>query len=160
VGGEDGVGVAGVEERREEFVANVAGGFFDGLRAASCTGFGDAAGDVCVMKMERDVELDAEVFDELLVGVGFCCAKTVMDVDGTETYAKGFARRSVCCVECEEKRDRVCATGDGDTDAVSGFDLCSVEGKSGGHCPYVSWLGECEGDSEFLVAFLAARNPQ
>ena len=31
VGGEDGVGVAGVEEGGEEFVAGVTGGFFDGF---------------------------------------------------------------------------------------------------------------------------------
>ncbi len=51
VGGEDGVGVAGVEEGREEFVACVAGGFFDGL---ACVG--DAGGDVGVVEVEGDVE--------------------------------------------------------------------------------------------------------
>ena len=51
------------------------------------------------MKVERDVEGDAEVFDELLVGVGFFAAQAVVDVDGAETYAEGFSRSCVCGVE-------------------------------------------------------------
>jgi hypothetical protein len=34
------------------------------------------------MEVEGDVEADAEVFDELLVGVGFFAAEVVVDVDG------------------------------------------------------------------------------
>ena len=39
------------------------------------------------MEMERDVEGDAEVFDEALVGVGFFAAEMVVDVDCAEAYA-------------------------------------------------------------------------
>ena len=98
VGGEDGVGVAGGEEGGEEFVAGVAGGFFDGLFCG-----GDAGGDVGVVKVEGDVEADAEVFDELLVGVGFFAAEIVVDVNGGEAYAEGFAGGGVGCVEGEEE---------------------------------------------------------
>jgi len=86
VGGEDGVGVAGVEEGGEEVVAGVAGGLFDGLGVTFGAGFGDALGDVGLMEMEGDVEGDAEVFDEALVGVGFFAAEVVVDVDGGEAY--------------------------------------------------------------------------
>ncbi len=82
VGGEDAVGVAGGEEGGEEIVAGVAGGFFDGFGVATGSGFGDAAGNVGVVEVERDVEADAEVFDEALVGVGFFAAEVVVDVDG------------------------------------------------------------------------------
>jgi hypothetical protein len=94
VSGEDGVGVSGVEEGGEEFVAGVAGGFFDGFV------FGDSALlHVGLMEVERDVEGDAEVFDELLVGVGFFGAEMVVDVDGGEAYSEGVARNGVGCVE-------------------------------------------------------------
>ncbi len=66
VGGEDGVGVAGGEEGAEEVVADVAGGFFDGLAV-----LGGAGGDVGVVEVEGNVELNAEVLDEGEVGVGF-----------------------------------------------------------------------------------------
>jgi hypothetical protein len=82
VGGEDAVGVAGGEERGEEFVAGVASGFFDGLGIAIGAGFREACGDVGVVKVEWDVKGDAEVFDEALVGVSFFAAKVVVDVDG------------------------------------------------------------------------------
>jgi hypothetical protein len=87
VGGEDGVGVAGGEEGGEEFVAEVAGGFFDGLGISRGARFGYAGGNVGLMKMERNVEGDAEVFDELLVGAGFFAAEAVVDVDCGEAYS-------------------------------------------------------------------------
>ena len=74
--------MAGVKECVEEFVAGVAGGFFDGLGVATGSGFGDATGDVGLVEVERDVEGDAKVFDEALVGVGFFAAEVVVDVDG------------------------------------------------------------------------------
>ena len=77
VGGEDGVGVAGGEERGEEVVAEVAGGFFDGFVCLS-----DTTGDAGLVKVEWDVVGDAEIFDEVLVGVGFFAAKAVVDVNG------------------------------------------------------------------------------
>ena len=82
VGGEDAVGVAGGEEGVEEFVTGVAGGLFDGLGVAIGSGLRDAVGNVGVVEMEGDVEADAEVFDELLVGVGFLAAEIVVDMDG------------------------------------------------------------------------------
>jgi hypothetical protein len=88
VGGEDGVGVPGGEEGGEEVVAGVAGGFFDGLRGAVGAGFRDALRDVGLVEMEGDVEGDAEVFDELLVGVGFFAAEVVVDVDCGDAYAE------------------------------------------------------------------------
>ncbi len=69
--------MAGGEERGEEVVADGSGGFFDGL-----VGFGDAIWNVGVVKVEGDVEADAEVFDETLIGVGFFAAKAMVDVDG------------------------------------------------------------------------------
>jgi len=73
--------VAGGEEGGEEFVADVAGGLFDGLGVAVSSGLRDAVGDVGLVEVEGDVEADAEVFDELLVGIGFFAAKIVVDVD-------------------------------------------------------------------------------
>jgi hypothetical protein len=43
---------------------------------------GEAFGDVGLVEVEGDVERDAEVFDELLVGVGFFAAEMMVDVDG------------------------------------------------------------------------------
>lgn len=87
VGGEDSVGVAGGEEGVEEFVADVAGGLFYGLWISSGACCSYAGGNVGLMEMERDVEGDAEVFDKLLVGVGFFPAKAVVDMDRGEAYA-------------------------------------------------------------------------
>jgi hypothetical protein len=98
VGGEDGVGVAGVEQGGEEFVAGVAGGFFDGFMFGDCSLL-----HVGLMEVEGDVEGDAEVFDELLVGVGLFPAEVVVDVDGGEAYSEGFAWSGVGCVEGEEE---------------------------------------------------------
>ncbi len=46
---------------------------------------------VGLVEVEGDVEGDAEVFDELLVGVGFFAAEVVVDVDGGEAYSEGVA---------------------------------------------------------------------
>jgi hypothetical protein len=131
VGGENAVGVAGGEEGGEEIVAEVAGGFLDSFGISVGPGLRDAAGDVCVMEVEENVELDAEVFDEALVGVGFCSAKTVVDVDGAEAHAEGIAGSGVGGVEGKEERDGVGAAGDGDADPVSGADVGAVEGEGG-----------------------------
>jgi len=135
VGGEDGVGVAGVEEGGEEFVAGVAGGFFDPFVCG-----GDAFGDVGLVKVEGDVESDAEVLDELLVGVGFFGAEVMVDVDGGEAHSEGVAGGGIGGVEGEEEGYGVGSAGDCDGDAVSGFDVGAVERKREWHRTYVSWL--------------------
>jgi len=126
VGGEDAVGVAGGEEGGEEVIADVAGGFFDGFFCC-----GDAGGDVGVVEVEGDVEADAEVFDELLVGVGFFAAEVVVDVDGAEAYSEGFPGGGVGGVEGEKESYRISAAGDGDADAVSGFDVRAIKEQRG-----------------------------
>jgi len=68
----------------------------------------------------------------LLVGVGFFAAEVVVDVDGAEAYAEGIAWGGVGCVKSEEECDGVCSAGDGDAEAVSGFDVGAVEGECGG----------------------------
>ena len=73
--------MAGGEEGGEEVVAEIAGGFFDGLWISSGAGFGDALRDAGLVEVEGDVEVGAERLDEVLVGVGFFAAKAVMDVD-------------------------------------------------------------------------------
>jgi hypothetical protein len=55
------------------------------------------------MEVERDFEADAEVFDELLVGVGFFGADAVVDVGGGETDAEGVVFGGVGGVEGEEE---------------------------------------------------------
>jgi hypothetical protein len=87
VGGEDAVGVAGGQEVVEEVIAGVAGGLLDGLGVAVFASFGNTRGYVSLVEVEGDVEVDAEVFNELLVSVGFFAAEVVVDVDGAETYA-------------------------------------------------------------------------
>jgi hypothetical protein len=129
MGGENAVGVAGGEEGGEEVIAGVASGLFDGLGVAIGSGFGNAVGDVGLVQVERDVEADAEVFDELLVGVGFFAAEVVVDVDGAEADAEGITDGGVGGVEGEEECYGIGTAGEGDADAVSGFDLCAVEGE-------------------------------
>ena len=141
VGGEDGVGVAGVEEGGEEFVAGVAGGLFDPFACG-----GNALGDVCLVEVEGDVEPDAQVFDELLVGVGFFAAEVMVDVDGAEACAEGVVLGGVGGVDGEEEGYGVGSAGDGDGKAVAGFDLLAVERKRDGHRTYVSWLGRRNSD--------------
>jgi hypothetical protein len=82
-----------------------------------------------LMEVEGDVEGDAEVFDELLVGVRFFAAEMVVDVDCGEACAERVALGFVCGVEGEKESYGVGSAGDGDTDAVSGFDLHAVEGE-------------------------------
>jgi hypothetical protein len=66
--------------------------------------FGDCALlHVGLMEVEGDVEGDAEVFDELLVGVRFFGAEVVVDVDGGEAYAEPAAWDGVGGVESEEE---------------------------------------------------------
>jgi len=126
VGGEDGVGVAGGEEVVEGGVTEVAGGLFEGL-----AGGGDAGGDVDVEEMQREFEAGAEVGDEGGVGVGFCATEVVVDVNGGEDDAEGFARLAVGGVEGEEKGDGVCSTRDGAAEAVAGADVFAGEGECG-----------------------------
>ena len=49
-----------------------------------------------------------------------------------EACTEGVTWGGVGCVNSEEECDGVSAAGDGDADAVSGFDVGAVEGK-GGH---------------------------
>jgi hypothetical protein len=142
VSGEDAIGLAVGEEGREEVVAEIAGGLFDGLGVSGCAGFGAAGGDAGLMDVKGDVEARAEVFDEALVGIGFCAAKAVVDVNGREADAEGFAGGCVGGMEGEEESDGVCASGEGDAEAVAGLDVGSVEGGiRGGHLNHVSCCG-------------------
>jgi hypothetical protein len=127
VGGEDAVDVTRGQEGGEEVIADGSGGFFDGF-----AGFGDACGDVDVMEMEGNFEVDAEVFDELSVSVGFGTAEAVMDVDGGETDAESVAFGVICGVESEEESYGVGSAGDGGADAVAGADVFAREGEAGG----------------------------
>src|SRR5207248_9379581 len=106
--------------------ADVAGGFFDGFFCG-----GDAGGDIGVVEVKGDVEADAEIFDELLISVGFFAAKPVVNVDGAETYSEAVAFGCVCGVEGEEEGYGVGPAGDGDADAVAGVDVCAIEGQDG-----------------------------
>ena len=81
--------------------------------------------------MEGDVEADTEVLDELLVGVGFCSAKVMIDVCGGEADAERVARDGVGGVKGEKEGDRVGTPGDGNRNAIPGFDVGVVEGESG-----------------------------
>jgi hypothetical protein len=124
VGGEDSVGLAGDDEGVEEVVADGSGGFFDGLAVLRGSG-----GDVDAMKVEGNVKAGAEGFDELVVGGGFFGGTdAVVDVGGAEADAEGFAWGGVGCVEGEEEGDGVGSAGDGDADAIAGFDDGAVEG--------------------------------
>jgi hypothetical protein len=80
-----------------------------------------------LVEVEGDVEADAEVFDELLVGVGFFAAEVMIDVNGAEAYAEGFAWSGVGGMEGEEKSYGVGSAGDGYGEAVAGFDLFARE---------------------------------
>jgi hypothetical protein len=82
VGGKDAVRVAGGEESGKELVAGVAGGLFECFRISIGAGLGDAVGNIGLMKVERNIEADAKIFDESLIGIGFFAAELVVDVDG------------------------------------------------------------------------------
>jgi hypothetical protein len=84
------------------------------------------------MEMEGNFEVDAEVFDELSVSVGFGTAEAVMDVDSGETDAESVAFGVICGVEGEEEGYGVGSAGDGGADAVAGADVFAREGEAGG----------------------------
>jgi hypothetical protein len=66
----------------------------------------------------------------------------VVDVDGAEADAEGFARGVVGGVESEEKRYGIGSAGDGCAEAVAGFDVGAVEGeRQWRHLVHVNWLG-------------------
>jgi GNAT superfamily N-acetyltransferase len=81
--------------------------------------------------VQRNVEPDAEVFDEALVGVCLFAAQAVVDVDGAEADAEGFARGGVGGVEGKEESDGIGSTGDGCAEAVARLDVGAVEGERG-----------------------------
>ena len=93
------------------------------------------------MEVQRNVEADAEVFDEALVGVGLFAAQAVVDVDGAEADAEGFVGCGVGGVEGEEEGHGIGATGDGYADAVAGTDVGAIEGEWGWrHCVHVNCI--------------------
>jgi hypothetical protein len=134
VGGGDAIGVAGGKEGSEEVVAGIAGGL---LYAFGCGC--DAFRDVGVVEVDGNVESDAEILDELLVGIGFFAAEVVVDVDSGEAYAERVAGSGVGGVEGEEEGDGVCTAGDGDADTVAGLNVGAIEREAVRHSPYVSW---------------------
>jgi hypothetical protein len=81
-----------------------------------------------LVDVEGDFEVDAEVLDELLVGVGLFGPDAVVDVDGGEAYSEGAIFCLVGGVEGEEESYGVGSAGDGDADSVAGFDIGAVEG--------------------------------
>ena len=117
VGREDFVDFALGEELGEEGVAEVAGGFFEGLFVLGGVGSGVGA-----VEMERDCEAVAEVFDEALVGFGFFGTEGVVDVDGGEADAEGVPGQGVGGVGEEEQGGGVGSAGYGYGDAVAGRD--------------------------------------
>jgi hypothetical protein len=80
-----------------------------------------------LVEMERDVVGDAEVFDEALVGVRLFATEAVVNVDGGEADAEGFA----CSVKGEEESGGVCSTGDGYAETVAWLDVGAIEGQGG-----------------------------
>ena len=118
--------MASADERSEEVIADVAGGFFD-----SFAGLSGALGDVGAVKMQGNIEAGAEVFDELLVGIGLAGTDAVVDVGGAEADAERVVLCGVSRVESAQESDRVCAAGDGDADAVTGLDGASVKRDCG-----------------------------
>jgi hypothetical protein len=104
--GEDGVGVTGGDEGAEEGVADFAGSLLEGFAV-----LGGSSGNVCVMDMQRDIELNAKVLDKGEVGVGFSGgADAVMDVDGGEADAEWVACCGVGLVKGQKKGYRVGAS--------------------------------------------------
>jgi hypothetical protein len=146
VGSQDRVGMTVADERGEEVIANVAGGFFDGFSGLSGT-----FRDVDPMNMQRNIEAAAEGFDKLLVDVGFTGTNPMMDVGGAEADTERVALCGVGGVERKQKGDRVCTAGDGDTDAVAGLDGASIERDCGRrHCFY----GTCGASSKERLLIL------
>jgi hypothetical protein len=134
VGGEDGVGLAGGEEGGEEVVTDGAGGFFCGFGISSGARFFHAVGDAGLVEVERDVESGAEGPNEVLVGVGLGGAESVVDVDGGEAYTECVVLGLVGGMEREQEGYGVGSAGDGDAEAVAGFDGGAVEGERDGSC--------------------------
>ncbi len=101
---------------------------------------GYAGGDVGVVDVERNVEPDAEVFDETLISVGFFPTEVVIDVDCGEAYSEGVALGGVGGVEGEEESCGVGSAGEGDAEAIAGVDLVAGEGKAWSNChePHVT----------------------
>jgi hypothetical protein len=115
VGGEDVGGLILLEKRFKGLAAEVAGGFFEGLAVQSGVG-------LCVYrdKVQGDFEAAAEVFDERLIGSGFCAAQGVVDVDGGEADADRVSGQVVGGVQQQEQGGRVGSAGDGAASTVAG----------------------------------------
>ncbi len=125
MGGKDGVDVSGVQESPEEGVADLACGLFDSLAA-----FGDAGGDVGAMDVERNIELETEVLDEVEIGIRFGgFAYAVVNVGGGEADSESVTRGSVRFVQREQQGDGVGAAGDGYADTVTRVNVFTAEGK-------------------------------
>jgi len=118
--------MASADERSEEVIADVASGLFDGF-----AGLSGALGDVGAVKMQGNIEAGTEIFDELLIGIGFSGADAVVDVGGAEADAERVVLCDVGRVEGAQECYRVCAAGDSDADAVAGFNVGAVEGECG-----------------------------
>jgi len=117
MGGEDCAGVAFAEERGEGFVAEIAGGFFDGL----VVGAGVSGGGYC-LDLEGDLEGIAQLLDEGLVDCGLGAAEGVVDMDRGEADTEGVFGKGVGGVEEEEEGCGVGASGDGAADAFANAD--------------------------------------
>ena len=115
--GKNDTGVSLRDDLAEDAVAQVAGGFFDGLPALLGVGLG-----VDPIKLQRNFQPGTEVRDEDLVRVGFRAPQRVVDVHGGEADAESVARESVGRVDEEQKSSRIGPTGDGEGDAVAGTD--------------------------------------
>ena len=124
VSGEHGVGLAGGDEAAEGFVAEVAGGFFEGFAVG-----GGVGARIDGVDGEGNLEAGAEGFDKGLVLLGFLAAEGVIDVNGGKTDAERVAGQRVGGVEEQEECDGVGSAGDGACDAVAGANGGGGEGK-------------------------------
>jgi hypothetical protein len=86
-------------------------------------------GNVDVDAVEGNFETDAEVGDEVRIGIGFVAAQVVMDVDGREDDAEGIFGLAVGGVEGEQESDGVGTSGDCGAEAVAGTEVFAREGK-------------------------------
>ncbi len=124
MGGGDGIRGAGGEEVAEGFVAEIAGGLFDGFGVGL-----EAGGGVDAAEDEGNGEVAAERFNELLVLIGGLAAEAVVDMDGGEAEAQGGLGEVVGGVEGAKKSDGVCAAGEGYGEAGAGGEAGTVEGE-------------------------------
>ena len=92
------------------------------FRSAACFGCGVDAGFV-----ERDVEFRGEFAGKGKVGVGFCTAKTVMEMGGVKHQAQFPATAS----ESREECDGIGSAGKTDGKTHPGFQERGVERESG-----------------------------